>query len=244
MYNSIHSEFISSPLSYILADGINASNCIGDGMETYPLCEYLLQSLFLKMTGAQEQKMKCICWELASNDYEYRYDFLNKKNYGECSDYKSKNGVFNDLIMAIKKMDPFFIITNFIDNSLIINVKGEMERILDHSNLSIWKSKEYVFYNNSIANIIKDTQIGKCNEKSYPLFQSELMDNYTEIVYKHRNRCAHNTLSYQTNLPDLSTIASKNYDYHNYFVRFAILILIDVLFIKLYKYYLSLQNGN
>lgn len=50
-----------------------------DNMESYPLCEYVMQSLFLKLTGAQEQKLKCICWDIATHNYEYRYDFLNKK---------------------------------------------------------------------------------------------------------------------------------------------------------------------
>ena len=82
MYTSQHSEFILTPILNILKDGISASRAIGDGMDVYPMGEYLMQSLFLKMTGAQEQKLKCICWDLATLDYEYRYDFLNKKNYG------------------------------------------------------------------------------------------------------------------------------------------------------------------
>lgn len=241
MYNSIHSDFICSPLSYILTDGINASNCIGDGMETYPLCEYLLQSLFLKMTGAQEQKMKCICWELAANDYEYRYDFLNKKNYGECSKYDSKNGIYRDLIKEIIKLDSGFNITVLINASIINDVKYDMNRLFNNSIISIWQSKEYLFYKKNIDKIIKDSQIGNTNN-NYPLFQSQLSDNYTEIVYNHRNRCAHNTTSYQVNLPSLNKISSIDYDYHNYFVRFAILLLIDVIFIKLFKYYLGLHG--
>ena len=61
MYISQHSDFILSPLIKILKDGIAASRATGDGIDSYPMGEYLMQSLFLKMTGAQEQKMKCIC---------------------------------------------------------------------------------------------------------------------------------------------------------------------------------------
>lgn len=103
MYSSEHSAFILSPLSLILKDGISACRGAGSGIETFPLCEYVMQTMFLKMTGAQEQKMKCICWDIATIDYEYRYEFLNKRSYGECSDFKSKNGIYNDLLDSIQK---------------------------------------------------------------------------------------------------------------------------------------------
>lgn len=104
MYNDIHGDFILSPLFDILKGGVNASYSLTAGIETYPLSEYFFQSLFLRMTGAQEQKLKCILWELASNDYQFRYDFLHTKSYGECSEYKAKSDVFNDLVNAIKRV--------------------------------------------------------------------------------------------------------------------------------------------
>ncbi len=70
---------------------------------------------------------------------------------------------------------------------------------------------------------------------------SNLNDIYS-ILYKHRNRCAHNTQSYQQNLPTLKTLANEDYQYENYFVRFAILILIDKVFIELYKKYLEVLD--
>ena len=98
MYSSEHSEFILSPLFDELRGGVSACRGIDGGIESFPLCEYVVQSLFLKLTGALEQKAKCICWDIATLDYEYRYDFLNRKKYGEFSDWDSKNGVYNDLI--------------------------------------------------------------------------------------------------------------------------------------------------
>lgn len=47
MYISQHSDFILSPLIKILKDGIAASRAIGDGIDSYPMGEYLMQSLFL-----------------------------------------------------------------------------------------------------------------------------------------------------------------------------------------------------
>jgi uncharacterized membrane-anchored protein len=51
---------------------------------------------------AQEQKMKCIGWELATYDYEYRYKFTQKP-LGECSSYDEKEKIFNDIIYQIVK---------------------------------------------------------------------------------------------------------------------------------------------
>ena len=51
MYISQHSDFILSPLKKILKDGIAASRAAGDGIDSYPMGEYLMQSLFLKKIG-------------------------------------------------------------------------------------------------------------------------------------------------------------------------------------------------
>ena len=67
---------------------------------------------------------------------------------------------------------------------------------------------------------------------------------YEQIVYKHRNCCAHNTLSYQSNKPDLEFIASEDYDYCNYFFRYSIMVVIDEIFVKLFEEYQRLYNEN
>ena len=64
-----------------------------------------------------------------------------------------------------------------------------------------------------------------------------LKDIYDDHLYKHRNRIAHNTVSYQQNLPSLKSLIDENYKYNNYFLWFSILILIDNIFIELYNKY-------
>lgn len=110
MYIKTQSKFILTPLVRILQDGLNASKGLGTGIETYPLSDYVMQSIFLKMTGAQEQKLKCICWDLATNDYAFRRDYLDnvKLHYGEFSEYKQKNKVYCQLIDEIQKIRPGF----------------------------------------------------------------------------------------------------------------------------------------
>ncbi len=107
MQGNNHTKFILTPILNILKETVIACRGIGYGIETQSICEYVMQTTFLKMTGALEQKMKCICWEIASNDYEYRYQYLKKK-YGECSNFKDKNSVYKDLIKAIVKLNKAF----------------------------------------------------------------------------------------------------------------------------------------
>lgn len=105
MYHNIHSDFILAPILDVFTDGVNACKGVGDGIETQPLSEYVLSSLFLKATGAQEQKLKCICWEIATHDYDFRYQFMRGDfQLGEYSDYKSKNKIYNFLIRQIIKL--------------------------------------------------------------------------------------------------------------------------------------------
>lgn len=242
MYISQHSEFILTPLIRILKDGIAACRAIGSGIDSYPMGEYLMQSLFLKMTGAQEQKMKCICWELATLDYDYRYEFLNKK-YGECSAYSSKNNIFNDLIEIIRKENPSFSPSSLIDMPFCTNVLNKIDTLYRNSALCIWQSREYQFYNTHYSSFLNFSQIKYPPDiNSYQMFQPPLKAKYEELVYRHRNRCAHNTLSYQINKPDLKVLASSDFGYHSYFFRFAILILIDEIFMKLFQAYIDLQK--
>ena len=242
MYCSEHSLFIMSPLSDVLKAGISACKGVGVGIETYPLGEYIMQSLFLKLTGAQEQKMKCICWDMATLDFEYRYVYLNQKNYGECSDWRSKNGVYNDIIVEIQKKDSSFEPSTLIDGNFLTNILADVMDTFENSVLCVWQKREFDIYKKNYSKGLSSTQIGKSkNGNNYQIMESVLKGWFEEIVYKHRNRCAHNTLSYQINKPDLNILADNTYEYHNYFFRYAIIIVIDSIYMALFNKYLSLQ---
>lgn len=66
-----------------------------------------------------------------------------------------------------------------------------------------------------------------------------LQEIFKEYVYKERNRCAHNTRSYQHNLPSISEMMSSGYRLQNYFLYMSIIILLDKIYIKLFEVYLS-----
>lgn len=229
-----HTRFISSSIIDILENVVSANAGIGDGIETYPLYDYVMQSIFLKMTGFQEQKLKCICWELATNDYEYRYKRYTQKPLGECSTYDEKKTVYKDLIEQIKKRNALYTTEDHINSSEILAETRETISILfSNSNLGTWAQSSFLEFMRD-TNSIKATHFATENN----LFENVLQNKYS-MLYVHRNRCAHNTLSYQQNLPTLTTLLDENYQYDNYFMRFALLIILDKIFQKLYGKYLE-----
>ncbi|AZB34797.1 hypothetical protein [Chryseobacterium bernardetii] len=231
-----HHDFILSPISNILKEVISANSGIGFGIETYPLSEYIMQAVFLKMTGFQEQKMKCICWELATDDYEYRYKRYTLNPLGECSSYREKNFIYTDLVDLIKKYEQSFTPHMHLNKDNIHDdTVSEIKELFSTSILSSWSENTFSDFIND-RNVIPKDQFIAQNQGKNILFQSTLTERY-ELLYHHRNRCAHNTLSYQENLPTLTMISQPNYRYDTYFVRFSLLLLIDKIFIELYKKY-------
>jgi hypothetical protein len=236
-----HHDFILSPINNILKEVLSANSGIGLGIETYPLSEYIMQAVFLKMTGFQEQKMKCICWELATDDYEYRYNRYTLNPLGECSSYKEKNIIYADIIDLIKKYQLDFIPHEHFDkNRIQTEIIEDIRDMFTGSTLSSWSENSFYDFL-SDRNVIPTDQFMIIQGGKNILFQSILKERY-ELLYKHRNRCAHNTLSYQENLPTLSTIFEKNYRYDNYYMRFSLLYLIDKIFIALYKEYKTITE--
>ena len=297
---NVHGDFILTPLFDIMADGFSAMNALGDGIENTPMIEYHIQSMFLKMTGAQEQKMKCICWDLASNDYRYRYEYLNAKSYGEHSEYKVKTFIYNDLIEVATRADRNFSISHIWDDVELpeeekkkahdswkeatearitktiqdagpvteevkrrIREKIESERANDKSLCEIETERRKVVFVNDLMSRCKTLFHASCYYTSFQrqyegfmsmqaelktgkllcidkeLLPSHLGDLYTKEVYNHRNRCAHNLTSYQMNLPGLNALATKTDADDNYFIRFWLIILVDEIFMRLYKYYID-----
>jgi len=235
MRPNIHTDFILSPIADILKDVVSASAGIGSGIETFPLCDYVMQSVFLKMTGFQEQKMKCVCWEMATIDYEYRYDFT-KTPLGECSSYSEKQKIYKDLIKQIEKHGLEFSKIGIDKKNILTNTFSDILNTFSNTNLSIWAQKDFLNFQ-AITKEIKDTHF--VNEKGTLFADATLKKMYEDHLYRQRNRIAHNTSSYQQNLPTLKTLINEDYKYENYFVYFSILVLIDSLFIELYKKYLT-----
>ena len=56
---SVRTDFITTSVYEILQQGVAAAECLHyGGIESYPILDYLLQSVFLRMTGFEEQKLR------------------------------------------------------------------------------------------------------------------------------------------------------------------------------------------
>ena len=65
-----------------------------------------------------------------------------------------------------------------------------------------------------------------------------------EELYDNRNKLAHNTLSYQDNLPSLKALQNEGDSSRNFFVWFFILVLIDNIFMDLFQKYMAELEEN
>lgn len=295
MHNSLQREFILTPIASILRDTVTACNGIGHGIETQSLAEYVLQTTFLKMTGAQEQKLKCICWDMATNDFDYRYQYL-KKNYGECSSYEDKCSIYRDLVKMIIKLEPEFSVAMLFGNIDISAKENEFieKRIKDtQKNQEKKKGRKlndveahklsdgmrahwakngicekeranfsrivlFESMQDLVDGIVGNTMVAQWEQHNYQnyvvnwrglasgrfatgdvLLDKDYQDLYMNVVYKHRNRCAHNLASFQSNLPTLKTLNEEDFVYDNYYYRFSLLLLLDEVFMQLYKAYIE-----
>lgn len=222
-----HEEFILSPIEQILEDAANATKLLNIRIEAFPLNEYILKSVFLEMTGFQEQKFKCIAWDIATENFEFRFDYLHNYADNYFSSYKEKKFFYIKLKNILGKSAGL----SETEKKLILkDAKDRIESIIEKSNLKDWNRRDYeVFVNNIEVEI---------SEKEIALDNHLLNDGTREIyekLYRNRNRLAHNTPSYQQNLPKFQILEDEKFGYNNYFVWFYILVVIDRIMVNLYK---------
>lgn len=234
---SKHRDFILTDFSEFIEDSVQLSQGISLSIGSYGICEYVFLTLFLKLTGASEQKMKCLCWEMGTEDYEFRRKYLEiNSKYGEMSNDESKKYVFQNLVKIITKADDSFIVENFIDKATILkDVKEFVLTIFKDTMLSSWNLRDYNNFEEIYDKVFLPESIAKNKDE---LLAGNLVIAYQKL-YDHRNRCAHNLFSYQQNLPTLKQLAADEYKYENYYIRFALLLLIDKVFIELYKVFMT-----
>lgn len=227
-----HNDFVNTPIESVLEDALSACQTIPEGIETTPLGEYILQSIFMKMTGFQEQKLKCICWDLSTIDYEFRRIWLRDLGkYGEFSSYAAKNLVYKNVLKRIEELHGGKY--ELLEKEEIKKKTLEtVEELVSNSILENWGQRD--FYNYQHGKDLYDTK----QFAGDSLFENRLKNAY-EVMYENRNRYAHNTISYQENIPSLRSIADDKFQYNNFFCWFAILILLDKVFMVLYKTFID-----
>lgn len=228
-----HENFILSEMSDMMKEIVSACNAIPAGIETFAANDYIFQTLFMKMTGFQEQKMKCICWELATDDFDFRRDYMQQAGgLGEMSTAASKKYVYQHLVEIVKMSQGGFDLTNDLDKASIVSkVKDDVTKTFGNSPLAESNMRFYQEFTNIYDNDFTPDYFATSETE---LLAGNLVTIY-ECLYKHRNRCAHNAFSYQKNLPAMKQLAANEIIYESYYVRYALLLLIDEVMIGLYK---------
>lgn len=221
-----HNDFIFSPIEQILEDAANATTLLHKSIETFPLNNYIMRSVFLEMTGYQEQKFKCIAWDVATENFEFRRDFLKNLADNYFSSYEDKKKLYKKLKNILGESDG---LSDTEKVTILKEAKDKIENIIDKSNLKDWNNRDYEDFINNINNEISYKKIATGNE----LLSEDTKKTY-ERLYLNRNRLAHNTPSYQQNLPKFQIFEDEKFGYSNYFVWFYILIIIDRIMINLY----------
>lgn len=235
----MHTDFIISDIFDVVDDAIMSTSSIGQNIAHYSLCEYLFQSVFLRLTGYQEQKLKCILWEIASDDLDFRYKYLSGSvKVNECSQLSDKNIVYNILKKTLEdKNHPFLFPDEIEINRQISEIKDNLISKFETSVFRKWLPREYSRFIEFSSNI-RYKRDGYFTLKS--IFGG---DNYLneafDKLYRHRNRCAHNLLSYQRNVPKLLDFTKDVDGSDNYFTRILLLCMIDNVFTRMFKFYIN-----
>ncbi|WP_418321195.1 hypothetical protein [Segatella hominis] len=235
----MHTDFIISDIFDVVDDAIMSTSSIGQNIAHYSLCEYLFQSIFLRLTGYQEQKLKCILWEIASDDLDFRYKYLSGSvKVNECSQLSDKNIVYNILKKTLEdKNHPFLFPDEIEINRQISEIKDNLISKFETSVFRKWLPREYSRFIEFSSNI-RYKRDGYFTLKS--IFGG---DNYLneafDKLYRHRNRCAHNLLSYQSNVPKLLDFTKDVDGSDNYFTRILLLCMIDNVFTRMFKFYIN-----
>ena len=235
MRDRIHVSFIRRPIAVYLQEAVDACSNLGEGIENYAIIGFVMQTCFLNMTGASEQKMKCICWEVATDDYEYRYEWL-KTSIGEYSAYADKNSVYKMLLNQIRKENPTYVFSDKDCEEVIKEVAQELEDILADTPLALWSDR---LYNEAKAAMTLLTTDNLATEDNMLMDTKDVKVQtiYTDYLYRQRNRLAHNATSYQENLPSLKSLAVSNGKHENYYLWFVLLMVIDGVFRRLFEEY-------
>ena len=228
-----HSDFIRSDISWLLEDAVNASQGIQSGIGSFAICDYVFQSLFLRMTGYQEQKFKCVCWDMATDNYDFRRDYLQDNGkLGEMSSAESKKYVYQHLLKIVSIHNPSYNPEVDMQKEIFVSkIKNDITHIFAGSLLSTWNLRDYKSFTDVYDDAFKPEYFATTNGE---LLGGRLITVY-DMLYKHRNRCAHNLMSYQQNVPTLKQLAASEFKYENYYIRFAVLMLIDRVIVELYN---------
>lgn len=249
-----HWNFVNTPIIKILEDAVLASNSISHSIRNFAVNEYIMQSVFLKSTGFQEQKLKCILWDIATYNYDFRYELTygNAKKLisSQMSNYADKEDLLKRVVRLLDNANFDSTVSDEDCLRIIESSKESLINLFRNSPLRYANSKSF----NELAKrgapnyeILGKARSSRSNsgttrEASNNLLSGSLKTSYDEM-YRWRNRLAHNTQSYQFNNSTFDDYRNRaNGMLLNYFEWFLVLMVIDQIFIEYYGRYAEMVD--
>jgi hypothetical protein len=251
-------KFILTPILNIIKDAVRAAACIPHGVVNYPLKEYFMQSTFLKVAGAFEQKLVYMVEEI--NEIEKRPKESKDKRSKEPEDKRLKItfGISYDNLKAVYEAlydricgSPQ-VIHDLTDNLSNQNRKAMIhEAIKDFvdaikgSPIIYWEQRTYqqITKTNSVP-LQKGKPLSRAmfftpdQQRKYPyLLCGSLEQYYNDIIYTHRNFVAHNVYA-KAEYPDKPSDMLVDHNANKqYCTMLIILLLLDKYFMTLFGHY-------
>lgn len=178
---------------------------------------------------------------MATKNLDVRYEIIkgDQGRYGEYSNLDKKKDFYSFMLKEY----------NNITGKNLQWKDDEKESIIDYTkNVFENTIQETVFhlsYNKDVNTAIEFVNTwSKDDILGDKRFLSQKISDIYPSLYKCRNRSAHNTLSYQKDYIRFFEFKSPLLDKCNYFVYFAILILLDTIFIKTYTHLNDFWKSN
>lgn len=142
----------SKILDMLVSDILDEAGCsvasMSAGIEAAQLCDYFMQSVFLKMVGFLEQKTKALSWELASVYPRYRYEHFFKEKGANGSTLEDKNKVYGDLVRRINDEGLSKVLAEEQDK---LDIKGLIKNHIDNFRKRTehlgWLEREFLYFN-------------------------------------------------------------------------------------------------
>lgn len=240
-------NFILTPIDKLMDDAITSTAGLHNKLCAYPVVEYIMHSLFLKISGMLEQKMHSIIFEISNNNIDIRYKVLNGEYKGG-STLKDKNKILNELIQQIRRFSDVKLEYNneeFWEYSIKVISNKFRNSLFKECNLREFQEFEHMVVKLSNQKKKVDNQKKKIDYQKKNLFSSlhEVQDIYEKYILPTRNSLAHNTNVQLNNIPTIADLAQDNYKYNNYFLFFTVFYYIDIVFMNLFKQYIRCINN-
>ncbi len=226
-------KFINLPVKSILNEAKIATIGLYNQFAAYPVVEYIFNSLFLKISGLLEQKLKTIIFELGKNDIDIRYEILGGTYKGDAINIENNN-ILKKIIEQVMLQNPKYQIPYvYLWTESIKDVKS----IFEHSIFTACNPSLYVEFKNILTDICIEKHNEKNSQKKNTLELPQTIKNIYRYAHNTRNRLAHNLLSPYENYPTLNDFGTAEFKHTNFFLFYCVYNMFDKILIELFQTY-------